>query len=157
MRSPTPILLASVVSAFVACTHAPSTTATASGCAHARLAREWHDATTKPFAGCWQAAALPGVIALTATRAPIDDDADQPPTFALAGDDVVARPTLRTWELLGHGLVRLTWSTGFSGVTACVEATGDDRLRGELRVFTDASPLPSAPTPVVFTRAPCPP
>jgi hypothetical protein len=157
MRLTPSLVLAFTTGALPGCAHAPSTEATASSCAHARLAREWQTATPRPFAGCWQTSALPGVIVLTDAPAAVDDDADQPPTFALAGDDVVARPTLRAWELLGHGLARLTWSTGFSGVTACVEATGDDRLAGELRVFDDVNPLPSPPLPVVFARVPCPP
>jgi hypothetical protein len=149
------VVVVIVVVALTGCAHAPST-ATAQGCAHARLAREWHDASARPFVGCWQSAALPDVVVLTDEHASVDDDADQPPTFALRGDSVVDRPTLRAWELLGHGLARLTWSTGFSGVMACVEATDDDRLVGELRAFTNVAPLPSPPTPVIFSRAPCP-
>jgi hypothetical protein len=157
-----PGVAAVVVASLVAsCAHAPPREATASGCARARLAREWHDASSRPLEGCWRAAELPGVVMLT-SRPVVDDDAsadpfaDRPPTFVLDGDPIVAQPTLRAWELLGHGLARLTWSTGFSGVTACVAPDGDDRLRGELRVFTDSSPLPSAPRPVVFVRVPCP-
>jgi hypothetical protein len=151
----TSVLFGVAVLFIVGCAHGPPK-ATASGCARARLAREWHDATTRPFAGCWQSDALPGLVVLSERSAVIDDDADQPPTFAMDGAAVVERPTLRAWELLGQGLARLTWSTGFSGVTACVEPAGDDRLVGELRLFTDTSPLPSSPSPVSFVRVPCP-
>ncbi|MBM4281943.1 MAG: hypothetical protein FJ137_14685 [Deltaproteobacteria bacterium] len=141
---------------FSGCAHPGAPSATAGGCARARLAREWQGASTRPFVGCWQGAPLPGVVALTERPADVGDYADEPPTFALVGDPVVERPTQQTWELLGHGLARLTWSTGFGGVTACLAARDGDHLVGELRTLTHASPLPSAPVPVALARVPCP-
>jgi hypothetical protein len=150
------VVVAVGVAVAPGCALFPPTPANVSDCARARLAREWNEATTEPFRGCWASASWPGVIELTDRPSDVGDFADEPPTFAIAGAEIVHQPTRRVWELLGHGLARLSWTRGFQGVTACVAAEGSDRLVGEVRVFTQASPLPSAPTPLVLTRVPCP-
>jgi hypothetical protein len=149
------VTAASVVVGAFGCRHLPTAGATASTCARARLAREWQTAQREPFVGCWQGSPLPGPIELTDLPAEVGDFADEPPAFVIGGSAVVERPTHQAWELLGPGLLRLTWSAGFDGLSACVEPHGDDRLVGELRMVTATSPLPSSPRPIELLRVAC--
>lgn len=162
---PIQVLVVALVAGGViaACASAPPR-ATAEGCARARLARDFKDASPEPFVGCFVDERDPagGVIELTAAEEPADY-ADEPRRFALVmRGSGLAGERRGHWELLAKDVVRLRILTR-AGVLlsaavgeACVERAGDE-LVGVTYAVLDHAPYVGESAPLRLRRVGCAP
>ena len=147
--------------------------ATPAGCAAARLAREWTPQEAPRVAGCFEdeAGILLGTIVLFDVLADTRvSGADEPQRFALGTVD--GPLPYAWWELLGRGLVRLsfpdqsTLSANRGGVerlnaaNACLAFSPGvkpaDDLDGVVYAVADVPPFAGPTTVTRLRRRPCP-